>query len=90
MAATVNQYNPVTRFDQCRHLVRPIATVTQATVQQNNGGTLAMRCIPDARAVMVHRTDMLRLCNRGCPVCFEMIQFVVVRLHIDSSKTRHP
>jgi hypothetical protein len=62
MAAAVNKHNAMPKVDQRSHLVSPIATVAEATMQQDYWRAGAVGRVPEANAVVAD--EALRCCDR--------------------------
>jgi hypothetical protein len=61
MAAAIDQHGAITRRDQRRNLIAPVAAMPKAAMQQDHGSFRPVRRVPDSSTVVFHKA----LIDRG-------------------------
>jgi hypothetical protein len=85
VASAIDQNGPIAAPDQCRNLIAPIATVTEAAVEQNHRGAGSVSRVPDPSSVVFNVALATGDRQRWGAVGLELPQVVVELLHLTSS-----
>jgi hypothetical protein len=78
MAAAIDQHGSIATLAQRWDLVAPIATMAQATMQQNHHRAGTIRRVPYSRAVVLDIAQIICMRQRRGAIRFKLSQIVVV------------